>query len=693
MEKDRQVPNDRKRIPNTSLATQSNHPPLTNGCDDAHGTITRFSRSSDMVNGQSTCKEVQCNGKEDSDELEDELVNDNMNDRRENNGRMKRNNGKKDLKVTMNGIDVRLNGTGYSRSVCNVYRHENDLIFGRTRGGVVNNQETVPTNHCASGLANFSHGLRTNGHVEDKETVAPSREFAENGRVVKELTAPLATPESFSDDESAQQDDAKSSQACKQSSEHLPNVNNEVQETTGCLMSNVVRSLSINALEEPQHMVNEVLHSGESSDSLICDDFDLEVRDMEEVKDNGAQDDTVSTDSDLGCLMENVDLENNLEEVESGNVEIQENNDVAVEVTEVDNNDDIGDFIEADFPPNVERFAFFSRDSTSDEDEGCGDEVLPNNDEDIESDNETIDPTDGGYMSPSRMNVQNVLNTEQRPSSGASNVLSAASSTVRGELSCLYPCNISCDKSTEENDDYHVLSSDCKCSDECLVVECESCNMLSHGSSSDSSVQGDRDSNIGKGDNLCACCDKPMVVDSQRHRELGVDVCDKCFKELNAEQSRWFENGAKHRTWPGSRSSSSNNFLNRSCGNGLLPLNNNYEKVCNNSFTCARFSNSDSDPYDRIYVSDSSEMISPDTETGAESVFHASSLTNSDDGTVVQSSQVQNLKLLRKIRFIYTVFFIFIVMMEPRLIIEITGDQGISQDIITHVSRVMTNPT
>ena len=638
MEKDRHVPNDRKRVPTSSRTTHSNHPVLTNGCDNAHGTCPRLNRSSDMVNGQSSCVEVHCNGNDDSDEMEDELLHNNESEKSDKNDRTRKNNGKKDLRVTMNGIDVRLNGAGYSRSVCNVYRHENDLIFGRTRGGVVNNQETVATNHLASGLGNISHPVRTNGHVDDIETVAASRNIAENGREVKELTAPLATPESFSDDESAHEEDTKSPQACsnhvKQSYEHVANVNNEFQESSG--VSNIGRSLS-NTLEEHQGMVNEVLHSGESSDSLICDDFDKDIQDLEEVKENGAQDDNVSSDSDLGCLMENVDLENNVEEVENQNVEMQENNDIAVVETEVDNNDDIGDFIEADLPPNVERLAFFSRDSTSDEDEGCGDEVLPNNDEDIESDNETIDPTDGGYMSPTRMHEQNVLNSEQRPSSGACNVLSAASSSVRGELSYLYPCNISCDKSTEENDDY-VLSSECKCSEECRVVECASCNMLSQGSS-ESSMPGDRESNIGKGDNVCACCDKPMVVDSQRHRELGVDVCDKCFKELNAEQSRWFENGAKHRTWPGSRSGSSNNFLNRSCGNGMLPLNNNYEKVSNNSFTCARFSNSDSDPYERIYVSDSSEVISPDTETGAESVFHSSTLTSSD-GTVVQSNQV-----------------------------------------------------
>ncbi|XP_045191868.2 uncharacterized protein LOC123548568 [Mercenaria mercenaria] len=635
MEKDRQIPNETKRLSSTTIAAHSKETILTNGCEDSNqGTHTNFQRQTDMMNGHATCVAIQCNGNNLVNDLEleeNEYLQDHANDQRETNDRKKKNNGKKDMKITMNGIDVRLNGTGYSRTVCNVYRHENDLIFGRTRGGVVSNQGTVIANHVANSLGEISPPVRTNGHVE--EVVETLRESSENGKELQELTAPLATPESFSDDDSVHEDGNQSPQACngsnEQTLEQLTNVNNVSHEPSAEVVSQVGQSLSINGSEIPLHMGNEVLNSGESSDSLICDDFDQEVIDLDDVKENGAQDDSVSTDSDLGCLMDNLDFENNQDEEQ-----VQEVENVEVQETEVDNNDDIGDFIEADLPPNVERLAFFSRDSTSDEDEGCGDEVLPNNDEDIVSDNETIDPTDGGYMSPSRMNEQKVLNSEQS-SNGACNVLSAASNSVRGEMSNLYPCNISCDKSTEENDDY-VSSLECRCSEECAVVECASCNELSHDRSS--SGRGDRDSNIGNGDNLCACCDKPIVVDSQRHQELGVDVCDKCFKELNAEQSRWFENGAKHRTWPGSRSSSSNNFLNRNCGNVLMPLNNNYEKVSNNSFICARFSSSDSDPYDRIYVSDSSEMISPDTETGTESVFHSSSLTSSG-GTVVQSNQ------------------------------------------------------
>lgn len=632
MEKDKQVPensNNIKGVVNAKPDRCSNEPVLTNGCENgALSAHVNFQRQNEMINGQvGRVAGLQCNGNNVTDGLEDHVLNmqaqENESCERKN---RKRKIDVKDLKVTMNGLDVRLNGAGYSRTVCNVYKHENDLIFGRTRGGVVNNQETVVTEtHTSNGINDTSPQVRENGLIDDNARI--SREICLNGRELQGLTAPLAIPESFSDDESVHEEDIQAPQACNvpvglpednllafsdTSEEHLPQV-----------IDTPHTNESENSAED------EVLDESVSSDSLNCDDFDLEIKACDDIQ-NGAQNEAV-IDSDLERLIENVDLQGNQEE----HVQEVEDNLVEVEETEVDSNDDVGDFIEADLPPNVERLAFFSRDSTSDEDEGCGDEVLPNNDEDIVSDNETIDPTDGGYMSPSRHNEQKVLNSE-KSSSGTCNVLSAASSSIRGEVANIYPCNISCDKSNDENDEYN-LSSDCRCSGRSVQAECASCNL--HNLVENSSRSGHRDINTLSGNNLCACCDRPMVVDNEHHQELGVNVCDKCFKELNAEQCRWFDNGAKHRTWPGSRSTSSSNYLNRNCGNLLMPFNNNSDKVSNNSFTCARFSSSDSDPYDRIYVSDSSEMISPDAETGTESVFQSSSLTSSG-GTVVQYRQV-----------------------------------------------------
>lgn len=83
-----------------------------------------------------------------------------------------------------------------------------------------------------------------------------------------------------------------------------------------------------------------------------------------------------------------------------------------VSSSSLDSLEEIGDYIETDLPPN--RLAFFSRGSssstTTEEDEGCGDEVLPNNDE--ESDNETIDPLNS-YHNPGLPNLPDVQYNNQ----------------------------------------------------------------------------------------------------------------------------------------------------------------------------------------------------------------------------------------------------------------------------------------
>lgn len=632
-------PSGLKRVSNTAASIA-----YINGCDNGHpdsvaidfAAHSNFRRRPEMVNGQSECVglDVQCNSCDLTDNLESE-VQKQGNVYSQQTDCKNANTGRKEMNINMNGLGVRLNNAGYSRVVCNMYIHENDLIYGRTRGGIVNSRENVVV---AEDTGDVNGVGRTNGHQVGVES---PRELSQNSIQPHRLTAPLATPESFSDEEGIHEDEnVQKRRACNDSEKlpvnHLQHVHYASQERSAQLLpqghlnqvgngSDTCRELPVN--ETDQDALPNDSESSVSLDSLICDDFEPEVKDMDEVYNNknGAQGDEVSSGSDVDRLMENLEFNSNMLEEPQQEAE----NDVnLIAETDVDSNE--GDFIEADFPPNVERLAFFSRDSTSDEDEGCGDEMLPTNDEDVVSDNETIDPTDGGYMSPSRSGEHKVLNSEQ-PTSGACNVLSADSTSVRGEVSSLYPCNISCDKSTEENDDY-VLSSDCQCLEECRVVECASCNVLNHPGSS--SMKGE--TNSVKGNNLCACCDRPMVVNNQRHRELGINVCDKCFKELNAEQSRWFENGAKHRTWPGSRSgSASGNFLNRNCGNSLMPLNNNYDKVSNNSFNFTRFSSSDSDPYDRIYVSDSS-----DVDIAEESSVFQSSSNASSCGTVVQFRQV-----------------------------------------------------
>lgn len=614
---------------------------------------------------------------------------------------------------TQNGASI--HQRGYSRNVCDTYRHENDWIFGRTRGGILRNdnqllvvahdEQSSSARHCDVN-GEFCNTLDSgSSHSSSSVSATLSVNVIENGSVI----APLATPESFSDDENCAKptDKPKScltngdlNSAEKFSSSNGERVsqegNNVEIQTEGSAVSEVSSCQTLNSFDDDSKhyletgslgdCVNEAnknesencerVPNGDTS-NVIDSESIPEIEDKSSTKmpeDSSSNTNTsettntenenkeeeleytsdISDDMDEGNCFDEVDesveghsnteteeqSNENVLEIHEGEQEVMQNGRVVNEQqTEDDsgNNDDIGDFIEADLPPNVERLVFFSRDSSSDEDEGCGDEVLPNNDEDVVSDNETVYPTGGIYVSPVRTDKQKVRNdSDELSSHGACNILSDVDRQVRAEMSFdyLYPCNISCDKSTEENDldneddelEHFRNSFGGK------AVECAACNSQNDGNSS----FGDRNSGSFKGDNLCACCDRPMEVDCQRQKEMGVSVCDQCFREHNCEQNRWSENlfGARRKSRPSSGSNS--NFLHRNSSSSFNPLNNNYEKVSNNSPLYARFSSSDSDPFERVYVSDSSE-ISPDLEGGIESVFQP---PRSPDETMATVRQV-----------------------------------------------------
>ncbi|KAL4233984.1 hypothetical protein ACF0H5_005639 [Mactra antiquata] len=543
----------------------------------------------------------------------------------------KRSGGGKDLRVAINGIDSRLNGDEYSRTVCNVYRHENDLIFGRMRGGVLNNgretHETCVNDDRDTSLSAESSNGYSSENAEKEQLFCISDESETTGEHLLSdeqvgimdtsnnthgnssnaqrngILAPLASPESLSDEDSGDGNE----------------IENLSPENFSCPDEQKDDSPSSpQSQNDDSELQDEGVNDCVLDESIDSEELNPELENNEEVHcttTNGAPKDDESVDSDIECLMENGDLE---EENEI------ENQVVEVGATDIDNNDDVGDFIEADLPPNVERLVFFSRDSTSDEDEGCGDEVLPNNDEDVISDNETIDPTDSVYSSL----VSGRNSNSDQPNHGMSNALSGNDSGIRGEMCNIHPCNISCDKSTEDNNADCGMSSSCSCAEECGVGDCMSCNMLNN--CDDSSMSTDSAS----AKLSCACCDKSVHIDCDRQRELGVNICDKCFMDLLVDQRQGFDGGSKHRSQPGS--SSGTNYLNRNCRNTLMPSNNNHDKVSNNSLGMIRFSSSDSDPYDRLYVSDSSELFSPDTENCSDSLFQTSMAS---DGTMVQSAQ------------------------------------------------------
>lgn len=528
-------------------------------------------------------------------------------------------------KANVNGIGARIheevlvNGTAYSRTVCDTYRHENDLLHGRLRGGRSNEnvlvvgqssqqrsiQQCQEQNRADAGHDNNGDIREINGYPEGLNghgSESNGDKFAESRCNVPELVAPLATPEHFSDDE--EDFYAANSLQLKLQMAFEPEKSLNGPQQSPMNQSNV--QSQIRHFDNRQEIV--VSSSSESLESIASDEF-CEMKDSDVGKEDNDEPDI---NTDVEQEIQNLGVEENI----VGSQDVVENVDNVVEETELDNenNDDVGDFIEADLPPNVERLVFFSRDSASEEDEGCGDEVLLNNEEEHVSDNETIDPTCDNVRSLGRPYEPHVLSSEHQIS-GPCNLLSRASGSVRGEIvNSFYTCNISCDKSTEEN-------NVCSCEYERNVTECDSYNVSSH--ETNSSVNGDNDSaNI-----FCACCDKPMVVESQRHEEFGVTVCEQCSKELNAEQSRLFDNGAKHRTWPGTRTSSSNNFLNRSCGNTWFGYNN-IDKVSNNCSNHARFSSSDSDPYDSVFESDLSELLSQGAE--ASGIVHPSNRSRAD---------------------------------------------------------------
>ncbi|XP_052817091.1 uncharacterized protein LOC128243378 [Mya arenaria] len=592
----------------------------------------------------------------------------------------------------VNGLNV--NHSGHSRNVCNTYRHENDLIFGRTRGGTHHENDLVVVSSSTSehsiGISgveaerqssarngtNDLTGLNNGDIVQNnapRVSLCEDNAFSGNSNISdgtvndEGLHAPLAEPESLSDDDAdvgrgilSRLRKANNDVVCYSCVNGMGN-NSDTQkpcDSNGDAFSSDEEHSSDNVKDEREGSLH-LNHTNQCHEDILAEGNDLEsnpdgienlnirnnpVSDQSEIDEGNESEHSVF--SEISDMNDENSVENNVEEnVEEG---LQENV-IVEEQTEDDNDnnddiDDIGDFIEADLPPNVERLAFFSRDSTSDEDEGCGDEVVVANDEDIVSDNETIDPTDRSEHYMGRASGLNVTCDEKDACAGShghlSNFLSSREGDSRGELGEAYACNISCDKSTEENDvdfddDFFMDSVD---SQDNRAIECSSCSVQGH---SRNSSYGDRNSAGLKGDHLCACCDRPMEVDSERQKEMGVDVCDKCFREHNIEQKRWTENlyGNRRRSHP----SSASNFLLRNGGNLLAPLNNNSDKVSNNSSSCyARFSSSDSDPYDRVFVSDSSDVQSPDADSRLDPVFQPSNIPTSDGNVQYRNSGSEN---------------------------------------------------
>ena len=558
---------------------------------------------------------------------------------------------------TINGVNVR--PSDYSQSVCNTYRHENEVIFGRTRGGfpnretdvvvvtpnvqfvnnnltperTVNSQQNLIGANGSEALLQSQESLTVYTYNTDSES-STSRNISDYvPNNVPGLHAPLAEPESLSDDDTSviarhnkrDNTDYKETNSAFEVGKVSPN---NVVECCTAENDDIVGSNIVTSSVDQSEVKSDT--ETESDNDFVEHDLNIEAVETRNNLTPDSNDIDEGNESEHSALSNSSDNEINNEESVELNEEVVEN--IVEEQTEEDNvNDDIGDFIEADLPPNVERLVFFSRDSSSEEeDEGCGDEVLPNNDEDIESDNETIDPTAHAESTEGlREHLYNVVSQEPHDGpNSVNNCLSFRAQGARGEMSDIYPCNISCDKSSEENDlDYDELFIGPDDVPGARAVECAACSQQDH---SRSSSLGDQNSAMGKGDNLCACCDRPMEVDNERQKEMGVNVCDKCFKEHNIEQKRWTENlyGTRRRSHLSGASCSMYSQRNGNTSPQSHLLNNNYDKVSNNSSMYTRFSSSESDPYDRVFVSDTSD-VSPEQDYRADPLFQSSNIPTS----------------------------------------------------------------
>lgn len=562
-------------------------------------------------------------------------------DRRSKNGHIKH---EVAQNVSDSESEKELSDVSQSNSRCNAYEHKACLIHGISRNGIhqrsVQNANNVPVSVVTNGASDLNgvHGVTYDfdNKLTDLTDNMPSSNTS--------LIAPLAVAESLSDDDSAIEhefarmenawENCENTENCiLNSSDSMKNSESVIVGTDYHLNNNVSEFNTAPAKCNVSQLPDDVTKIEKVDDKILEGNVYPNPESVIEIVNIPVIDETFELHDSQNSESSASETENFVEEALEGEHqegepgELEYVNQVALPETDLDQDD----FIEADLPLNAERLAFYSSDSTSDEDEGCGDEVLPNDEKGEESDNETIDPTDRDYISSAINSEQNMLtSTEEISNEELSNVLSIMTNNIRGEISELYPCNISCDKSTEENDD---LDSDGACSDDEGMAEYSPCKALSVEAWQASGAD-ERFGAFFVDYIMCVCCDKPMNSDLQRQLEIGVRVCDKCYSEYSAERNRWpVDNEVRQKLRLDN--SCSNNGVHRSI-NSLSPLHNSLDKVSNN--TCAnflRFSSSDSETYDRVNASDT-EVTSPDGDAG--SIFQSSS----SNGTSVQYRQFQD---------------------------------------------------
>ena len=281
-----------------------------------------------------------------------------------------------------------------------------------------------------------------------------------------------------------------------------------------------------------------------------------------------------------------------------------------VSSSSIDSLEEIGDYIETDLPPN--RLAFFSRGSssstTTEEDEGCGDEVLPNNDE--ESDNETIDPLNS-YHNPGLPNLPDVQYNNQ-PLSFSMNLN-----------------NDRCQNPSFGNNNWgqNFLGNSLICSRH--VDSAQSCD----------SKKGDNsDSLIGRNH-------RP----ENRNETSSINVSDSCqLNDLRRDNNEGLQEENERTT---------SHLPDTNCGSpnetNFVPEMNGEPERLSNLDEIVRHSSSESEAAGMLYiVSDDSENASPEFESGVEYVFPSVSTSASFSGGPVGMylhQKVRNIIFIRSI--------------------------------------------
>ena len=256
--------------------------------------------------------------------------------------------------------------------------------------------------------------------------------------------------------------------------------------------------------------------------------------------------------------------------------------------------EEIGDYIETDLPPN--RLAFFSRGSssstTTEEDEGCGDEVLPNNDE--ESDNETIDPL-SSYHNPGLPNLPDV-HYNNKPLSFSMNF-----SSDRGQ-------NVSF---RNQNWGQNLMGNSLMTSN--LMSDVKNCD-----SQNDSVNESDSENHISENFNLADVNSARCLSVNSQQNHCDVENKDEKSKEIS-QISHVHDANDRNPIESAINPCESNASQNRQNSLGGVP----------------RLSSSDSDPAGMVFImSDDSENVSPEYESGMEYVFPSIGLSASFSGAI-----------------------------------------------------------